>query len=323
MAAWKEIVDYTVPSNTTSVTLNNFGTITKDDFIKVTMSIVSNSTNPQKYGLYPNANTTETNYYHQRLIAENSNVIAVRENRQYIGVLDEITSIYISTLIKVSENNKFNLFSNFTATSSNVRNAFAYQTSTIDFNNITSLLLNTSISNGIGAGSRIQIYKLTAKKVADITVTSNTTQVDITELDIKKGDEYLLVYSLNNLGSYSRYNLFVNNLEAENNYNVQRITGADTSFFSSRHSRATFADIGNGMNVGYVHIKLSNTGAYTFQSYNNYRSSAESIHVINWFGSSLSENIQEIESLKIIAISASAIQTNSRFELYKLYEGGN
>jgi hypothetical protein len=35
MGAWQEIVDYTVPSNTTSVVLDSFGTITKDDFVKV------------------------------------------------------------------------------------------------------------------------------------------------------------------------------------------------------------------------------------------------------------------------------------------------
>jgi hypothetical protein len=33
MGAWQEIVDYTVPSNTTSVVLDSFGTITKDDFV--------------------------------------------------------------------------------------------------------------------------------------------------------------------------------------------------------------------------------------------------------------------------------------------------
>ena len=38
MGAWQEIVDYTVPSNTTSVVLDSFGTITKDDFVKVVIT---------------------------------------------------------------------------------------------------------------------------------------------------------------------------------------------------------------------------------------------------------------------------------------------
>jgi hypothetical protein len=58
------------------------------------------------------------------------------------------------------------------------RSFIQHQAEQLSTSGITSFTLR-SINNGIGTGSRIQIYKLAAEKVADITVGSNTTQVDI------------------------------------------------------------------------------------------------------------------------------------------------
>lgn len=322
--AWEEIVDFTVPSNTTSVTLNNFGTITKDDFIKATMSIVSNTTLPQKYGFYPNGNTTDTNYFNQRIVADGTSISSVRENRQYIGVNDEIGTLYISTLLKISENNKFNLFSNFGRASSNVRVNFGYQTSTVNFESgITSLTLNTSGGNQIGANSRIQIYRLTAEKVADITVTSNTTQIDITGLDIKKGDEYLLVSDVN-YNSNGTIDLFVNDNITLSNYFRQAIGAAGSTPFAQRTQDARYLEGAlNDRSVSYSHIKLSNIGAYTSQNYTIYRSGTNSLELYNYFISSTAENITSITKLNLKHRNTSGIGSTSRFQLYKLYEGGN
>jgi hypothetical protein len=74
------------------------------------------------------------------------------------------------------------------------------------------------------------------------------------------------------------------------------------------------------MKLGYVHIKLSNIGAYTFKvisraTYGNFNTLK-----LNFFGSSLAENITSITKINVVASIATAIAAGSRFTLYKLYE---
>ena len=330
MGAWEEIVDYTVPSNTTSVTLNNFGTITKDDFIKVVTTFQNTSSPGIEIRTFPNTNSgvsgnnTTTNYYTQQLYGDGSSVVANRLNENRHTSLDSNQTGTTISYIKISENNKYNMFSNtFGRNNSNVYNFFLYTTSTIDFNNsITSLEFSSTLSNKIGTGTRIQIYRLAAEKVADIVVSSNTTQVDITGLNIGKDSEYLLVSSVvsnnNNFGN----NLFINDNTTTTNYYNQRIYGNGSSAIASRENSAVFnvVDGTGATSVSYTHIKLSNIGAYTFQSYYNRDSGTSNIWVSNRFGSSTAENITSITKLNIRASEQTdGIGTGTRFELYKLY----
>jgi len=82
MGSWEEIVDYVVPSNTTSVTLNNFGTITKDDFIKIHTTIINPTSSLCHVRLFANNNNSTTDYYTQRLTGEDNSVISSRFNSQ-------------------------------------------------------------------------------------------------------------------------------------------------------------------------------------------------------------------------------------------------
>ena len=53
-------------------------------------------------------------------------------------------------------------------------------TTTFTISNILKISIISSVSNSIGIGSRFKLYKLIAEPLADITVTSDTTEVDIT-----------------------------------------------------------------------------------------------------------------------------------------------
>ena len=320
MGAWEEIVDYTVPSNTTSVTLNNFGTITKDDFIKVHTTIVSNVGTPEDYRLLANS-SINANYHTQVIQANGSAAGGLRENLNRIS-RGSASSAFIYG--KISENDRFNLFSNYNATQdSNVLLNFSYSTSSgaTFANGITSFTLEAQVSNTLGAGSRIQIYRLAAEKVADIVVSSNTTQVDITGLDIQKGSEYLLVSDMvNGSTSSNLIQLFVNNNTTRTNYYTQIILGNGSSAVAGRSNYPEFAGYGSGERMlTYSHIKLSNIGAYTAQNYSIRNYGTNTLSLWNNFLSSTFENLTSINQINIVSLSSNMLGTGTRFQLYKLY----
>ena len=320
MGVWQEIADYTVPSNTTSVVLDSFGTITKDDFVKVEIT----HTNPlgSQFGLRLLANaSTNTNYHRQVLGANSSSVVAIRINHSVIFDTPANKSKFGFGFIKLSENDKFNYFGNDNfETTSGVQNAFQYTTSsgTTFPSGITSLTFEAEATNGIGTGSRIQIYKLAATKVADITVASNTTQVDISNLSIDKDSEYLLVSDFVGAAGFNM-DLVVNDNTTASNYYTQFIRGFGSSTQATRYNTPHISSTGSGTNsLIYSHIKLSNIGAYTYQSYNMI-AGGTIIQVGNWFGSSTAENITSITKISIVVSVANAIAAGARFQLYKLY----
>ena len=323
MAVWEEIVDYTVPSNTTSVTLNNFGTITKDDFIKVIVTSIDgvNAT----MNLFLTANNL-SNHYIQILFGDGTSVSAFRGPDSNGGLIAQHTSIGDTNqsfvYLKLSENGSLNTFSNYNLRiSSSLQTRFCYNTSIDTLSNITSLTFNANRTNGLGANSRIQIYRLTAEKVADITVSSNTTQVDITGLNIDKGSEYLLVSDVGDGSgqSFNRINLFINDNISESSYYTQLIQGDGSSADAVRSNHARLTDIStNAVSLGYSHIKLSNIGAFTSQNY-FIRNLGSNLRVHNNFNSSTSESISNVSKINIRSIHTNGIATNSRFQLYKLY----
>jgi hypothetical protein len=321
MGAWTEIVDYTVPSNTTSVVLNDFGTITKDDFIKIVVNPVSSSTD-YYYQYFPNTTAgvtgfdTSSNYTSQFVAGTGSSVSANRFNLN-IATFSSLSSAFAISYVKLFENGKFNIFTNEFIDLATPSTIFRYTTSrNLTFNDpITSLTITASRTDAIGTGSRIQIYRLDAEKVADITTTSNQTQVDISSLSIGKDDEYLLVTDHVNNG-VNGIDLMVNDNTTPTNYYRQTIFGNGTSAGANRANTARLED--SSSFVAHTHIKLSEIGAYTYQSYNFRAFDTSSPLLLNRFGSSTAENITSITKLNIKANDTNGIGSGSRFELYKL-----
>jgi hypothetical protein len=323
MGAWTEIVDYTVPSNTTSVVLNDFGTITKDDFIKILFTHV----NPQgslSVIKYEVNNATTTSHYHRQVLSANgTSVAAGRANDNELFATTANKSSLNYTYLKLSENDRANLFTNTPVESdTGIHTRFFYSTTSgaTFTSGITSLTFTSDVSNGIGTGSRIQIYRLDAVKEADITTTANATQVDISSLSIGKDSEYLLVSYLTGTAGDAFLRAYVNDNTTAGNYYAQRISAASSTAAASRDNDARIA-VYNGSvapNVLYTHIKLSEIGAYTAQSYNIIFSGNSGIQLWNQFVSSTAENITSITKINLSASVSNAIGSGSRFELYKL-----
>jgi hypothetical protein len=326
MGAWTELVDYTVPSNTTSVVLNTFGTITKNDFIKVVMTHVNSTSNNNDVTLVANSSVS-TNYHRQFLFGAGSNVNAGRNNAAgFLFTRPSQTSKAVSFL-KISENDRLNYFTNYNAEiGSSLENVFNYGTSSgaTFTSGITSLTFTSNQTNGLGTGSRIQIYRLDAEKVADITVASNTTQVDISSLSIGKDSEYLLVSDVVNPQTTTiALDLMVNDNTTVTNYYSQLIFADGSSAGAARNNRARTSIVRNVNEVSnktilYSHIKLSEIGAYTSQNYPSVSYGSNTVFIENSFVSSTAENITSITKLNIVASASNAIGSGSRFILYKV-----
>jgi hypothetical protein len=333
MGAYTEIVDFTFTANETSRTFSGLS-ITEDDFIKIVITHVNASANNCDIRLFPNTTAgvsgfdTNANYHHQRLAGSNTTVAASRAN------VNRLTRTYSNetgsslSYFKLSENGKTNTFTNrFAENTSSLEVNYDYCTSSnLTFNDpITSFTFESEFTDAIGTDSRIQIYRLDAEKVADITVASNSTQVDIPvtgSLDpaITKDSEYLLVSDVKNAsGSSQDYELFVNDDTTSANYHRQRILGDGSSASAARTNTATILSAGNNdETMDYIHIKLSEIGAYTAQSYEVRKYGSTTPLVQNNFISSTSEAITSITELNVKSSSANGISSGSRFILYKL-----
>jgi hypothetical protein len=328
MGAWTEIVDFTFTANETSRAFTGLN-ITKDDFIKVVATVVNNGGTNSLLGLFPNTAAgvtnfdTTTNYHAQFLGGFGTSATAGRNNLNSIAFTVASQTNKTQVYLKMSENGKYNTFYNrIGRTDSSIENAFEYTTSSnLTFNDpITSLTFTASVTNGLGSGSRIQIYRLDAEKVADITTTANATQVDISSLSIGKDSEYLLVSDISNSsGSTQSRLLFVNDNTTETDYYAQRIRGADTTASATRNNRPEFNTSGTGnRTISYSHIKLSEIGAYTSQNYSIREYGTTTPAIGNWFVSSTAENITSITKLNIKSTLTNGIGSDSRFILYKL-----
>jgi hypothetical protein len=260
------------------------------------------------------------------LTATGSSTSAARDNVSRINVVTGSQTGSVIAYFKISENDKVNWWTNRTLRNdSSIENTFDYCTSSnLTFAAaITSLTFDSSVSDGLGDGSRIQIYRLDAEKVADITVTSNSTQVDIPvtgSLDpaITKDSEYLLVSDLDmpNIG-HSVY-LCVNDNTTLTDYYRQRIRATGSTALAARANSPEYVAALPTFDIAYTHIKLSEIGAFTFQSYTINNVGTSSIRLENYFGSSVAENITSITKLNIISQTTDNIQSGTRFQLYKL-----
>ena len=438
MGAWQLLQDLTVQSNTQSVVMNNFGTITKDDFVKVVATFVNTGGNTNDIFLSANTATSSSNYHRQRIIANNSTVSAARANDNRIAEVANGQTSSTFTYIKLAENDRINFFSlDNRRNDSLLEQIWLYTTSSgaTFTSGVSTLTFTSSLTNGIGTGTRIQIYKLAAEKIADVTVGINSTQVnipipqsydlvfsdnngygfsdgvffsntgyattekqplinnsliiaDVTKIShicfwnedtfigqfgrissqidsidnyyvpagathfalvaskdpstgwtyanipfatfatvsaayvandteaIDKDSEYLLV---SEIASGSWAFLTPNDLTTTTGYYRQRIRGDGSTASADRFNGPEYITTGTGNTLAYTHIKLSNIGAFTFQSYNMRNIGLSSNVLQNFFGSSTAENITSITKLNIISGTSNTIGAGSRFTLYKLY----
>jgi hypothetical protein len=338
MSVWKEIVDFTFTANETSRAFTGLN-ITKDDFIKIVFTHFEGSNGSTTVSCFPNTTagvggfSSQSNYSYQFLEGLANSTSASRSSENVICQTmfgqRSLSIIYF----KLSENGKANFFSTHNKEiGSLISTIFGYTTSSnLTFNDpINSLTFTASASNRLATGSRIQIYRFdietgtNSMKVADIITTTVTGSVVIDGLNIGKDNEFLLVSDINGGGTNNTfYELFFNNntSSVSGQYRSQLLVadGSSTNASTLASSPRFTANSGLRRSVTYTHIKLSEGGIYTYQSYSLRHTGTTTPILEQNFGSFVTENIESITRLVISRdFNGSNIGSDSRFMLYKL-----
>jgi hypothetical protein len=320
--AYELVADVIVGTATTQVDFSglNFG---KDDDLMLVYDLLKPSTSSNEFYIYANANYTNTNYYTQQLYAEGTSVGAGRYNIPLIDYLNQANNNSIGFVNIKLTNNGYVVFQNNINTrfyNSNTANIHKrYITSTFTATSLTSLRFSSQVTNQISVGSRFQLYRLKAKKVADIIVSTATTQVDITGLSIDKDSEYMLVSDIvQTINSYSNFSIFANGNNTGTNYYTQMLWAYGTVVSGQRLNASFIYDINNsGSCLAMTNLKLTNNGYLTSQS--NIASTIGGANILiqkNYATSTFT--LTSITSLRIASSLANGIGIGSRFTLYKM-----
>ena len=317
--AYELIGDVTVASNTTNVDFTGLN-IGKDD----ELLLVSGNTNPTATGasvlIFYNGNTTQSNYYAQQLRGNGTGVTGARANRGAIYYNEGEQRANAFTTIKLANSGYAVAQSSPTERigNSTVELWYFYSTSTFTMTSITSIRLYANQSNAIGTGSRFQLYKLVAEKVADIIVPSNTTSVDITGLDIGKDGEYYLVSDwVNGIASTNAIYLFVNGNNTTSNYYYQGLNANATTITAGRSAEAILSQASGPLKSFLTsNIKLTNSGYFVSQSNSNRNYGSGIILEKDYLTSTFT--MSGVTSIRLHSPNANGIGANSRFTLYKM-----
>ena len=156
--------DIIVNTNTTQIDFNNLN-ITKDDELRLVYTIKPSSSSIGDIKLFVNNNTISSNYYSQRLYASDSTISASKSNEsQLLQNTNNSRPASGFADIKISSNNRFVFQSQlnmFIGGFSNSLQQYNFNSvSTFSLSSITSLQVYAEVSNHIGVGSRLQLYKV-------------------------------------------------------------------------------------------------------------------------------------------------------------------
>ena len=318
--AYELVADVTVGVATTQVDFSglNFG---KDDDLLLVSDIVNGTASISLYSLYINDNVTPTNYWQQYINADSTGVASGRENQPILMACYANSKNFANICFKLTNNgyfvNQIKRISRYGDNTPILSDSVCSSSFTIT--SITKITIIASISNSIGIGSRFQLYRLKAKKVADIIVGSATTQVDITGLNIDKDSEYMLVSDVvNDSGTTDLLALFVNDNVTQTNYYNQIVYAVDVDIASSRTNTNYLMPVYTGYkSFAISKIKLTNNGYFVYQSDTTPRYANANVFLSKNYGTS-TFTMTSITKLSIKANVANAIGIGSRFTLYKM-----
>jgi len=165
------VADITVTEATTQVDLTGLD-ITKAGEYILKATLVGGQVAKAAYHLHVNGNTTDANYYFQRLLAINTAVTGLRSTAPYFANNNNAETSLVSVDIKVTNAGYF------TAQSSNAHDLGSSMelwrasiASTFTVSAITELNIISSITDGIGVGSRFQLIKMKSTTVVSATPT--------------------------------------------------------------------------------------------------------------------------------------------------------
>jgi hypothetical protein len=172
------------------------------------------------------------------------------------------------------------------------------------------------IRDGPSGNVLAQLYPSSSfQKVAEVTVSSNTTSVSLTGLDINTAKMYILQFLVKNAGTACFYYLFVNNNTTQTNYYTQYFGVGGTGTNAQRANDARF-NYTNASSESFVcsFIGLTPDGKYKALTIDG-RQTGSSTEVDLEFASS-TFTMSNITDLTIQAGSANQIAAGSKVILW-------
>lgn len=154
--------------------------------------------------------------------------------------------------------------------------------------------------------------------LADIVVRDNpVTNVDITGLNIGKGDEVVLVADiLNTSASTSLYYLYFN--ATTSGYYSQSLSADSASYPAGRNADARMLDIATNKNASVISkIKLTNSGYVLSQSDSAENYGSSGVLLNNFYGTT-TFTATSVTQIRITGSVANSIGIGSRFQLYRI-----
>ena len=164
------------------------------------------------------------------------------------------------------------------------------------------------------------VYEL----IADVDVTTATTQIDFDNLNITKDDELRLVYTFEgDSTTESIIRMFPNNLTTNTNYHIQFLYGNGSSIIALKQNdnRITQAR-SNQKASGFADIKVSNNDRFVFQSQHSDHIGSNSSDIRNFNINGVgTQTVTSITKLSVISGRTNGIAVGSRLQLYKVNKG--
>jgi hypothetical protein len=162
--------------------------------------------------------------------------------------------------------------------------------------------------------TRRSVVKNEYIELADITVGTATTNVDIPGLNLVKGEEYVLVSSVIAVGD-TVYRIYFNNNLTNTNYYRQGLKATSTTVSADRANTTTLFD--NFSSINNTKIKLTNSGYGIWQNDATKDFGGSGILLHNLYGTS-TFTMTSITQITIKSDAANYIGVGSRFTLYKV-----
>lgn len=314
--AWELVGEINVASQTTQVNFAGLNFTSDDNLMLV--SDIRNGASDTNFYLYVNGLTST--YYNQKLTADSSAVSGARATTAIMSYCEANDDTLCNAKIKLTESGYFTWHAD---------NTREYDTTTVALDNfygtkaetvasIEQINIVASDANAINIGSRFQLYKCIGEVVADITVSTATTLVDISGLSIGTDNEYMLVTDINNTTSESNYTLSVNDNTTLSNYYRQTLFANGSTIGASRYNDNSPIYIpGNLKALANLQLKLTENGYFTWQC-NEIRSYGTSYILLSENYGSSSFTLSSITKLTINSLTTNAIGAGSRFQLIRM-----
>lgn len=152
--------------------------------------------------------------------------------------------------------------------------------------------------------------------LADTTVSSATTTIDFTGLNISWGEELLMVSNIVGITNYSDIVLYCNSNYTNTNYYSQYLVSTGTTVVSGRLNMPYIANPYNAKTFTVTKIKLTNNGYFVYQANTEDNSGTSGVLIYNSYGTSTFVT-SNITSLRMSSTVSNGINVGSRFQLYK------